>query len=170
MKLAIVIVAITLALAGCGYHVAGTADVLPKTIHTIAVPTVRNATTQYKVSDLLATSISREFISRTRYKIVADGEDADATLLCSVVNFVSYPTVVDPKTNRATGVQAILTLSVSLRDKTGAFLYNRPSFEVRERYEISIDPQNYFDESEPAMQRLAQDVARTVVSGVLEKF
>lgn len=157
-------------LAGCGYHVAGTVDALPKTIHTIAVPTVRNSTTQYKISDLLGSAIGREFISRTRYKVVTDSQDADAILSCSVVNFVSYPTIVDPTTSRATGVQAILLLSVTLRDKAGNVLFNRPNFEVRERYEISIDPKNYFDESEPAMQRLAQDVARSVVSGVLEKF
>lgn len=160
----------SLILSGCGYHVTGTADALPKTIHTIAVPTVRNATTQYKVSDLLGNAIGREFISRTRYRVVMDPADADATLTCSVMNFVSYPTIVDPTTSRATGVQAILTLNVILKDKAGNVLFSRPNFEVRERYEISIDPKNYFDESEPAMQRLAQDVARSVVSGVLEKF
>jgi len=66
--------------------------------------------------------------------------------------------------------QAIVTVSVTLRDKTGAMLFNRPNFEIHERYEISIDPRNYFDESEPAMQRLSRDVARSVVSAVLEKF
>jgi Lipopolysaccharide-assembly len=150
--------------------VSGSADALPKTIHTIAVTQVRNSTTQYKVSDLLGVSISREFISRTRYKVVVDPAGADATLLCGVVNFISYPTIVDPTTSRATGVQAILTLNISLRDKNGAILFYRPNFEVRERYEISIDPKNYFDESEPAMQRLAVDVARSVVTAVLEKF
>jgi hypothetical protein len=165
-----VIPLIAIALTGCGYHVAGTVDALPKTIHSIAIPTVRNATTQYKVTDLLGQSIGREFISRTRYKVVVDAEDGDAVLTCNVVNFVTFPTVIDPTTNRATGIQAILTLNVILRDKAGTVLFNRPNFEVRERYEISIDPKNYFDESEAAMQRLAQDVARSVVSAVLEKF
>jgi outer membrane lipopolysaccharide assembly protein LptE/RlpB len=159
-----------LCLAGCGYHVAGTGDALPKTIHTIAVPAFANVTTQYKVSDLLGTAVTRELISRTRYKIVADSKDADATLAGAVVNFVSYPTIFDPVAGRATGMQAIVTVNVTLRDKAGVVLYTRPNFEVHERYEISIDPKNYFDESEPAMQRLAQDVARSVVSAVLEKF
>ena len=42
--------------------------------------------------------------------------------------------------------------------------------EVKERYEISIDPKAYFDESAPALQRLSRDVSRSVVSAVLEKF
>jgi hypothetical protein len=168
LKRAIPLLAI--GLAGCGYQMVGTVDALPKTIHSIAVPTVRNATTQYKVTDLLGQAIGREFISRTRYKVVMDPAEADANLICNVVNFISYPTVVDPTTSRATGVQAILTVNVMLRDKAGAILFNRPNFEVRERYEISIDPAKYFDESEPAMQRLAQDVARTIVTAVLTKF
>lgn len=159
-----------LALTGCGYHVAGTTDALPKTINIIAVPAFGNVSTQYKLSDLLATAVAREFISRTRYKITADPSGADATLSGAVVNYISYPTIVDNNSGRNTAVQVIATVSITLRDKAGKVLFTRPNFEIHERYEISIDPRNYFDESEPAMQRVSRDVARSVVSAVLEKF
>jgi hypothetical protein len=42
--------------------------------------------------------------------------------------------------------------------------------EFRERYEISVSPQQYFDEMPAALQRLSKDVARTVVSAILENF
>ncbi len=42
--------------------------------------------------------------------------------------------------------------------------------DVRERYEVSVDPTVYFDESEVAMRRLSRDVAQTVVSAILENF
>jgi outer membrane lipopolysaccharide assembly protein LptE/RlpB len=161
---------LTLGLAGCGYHVAGTTNSLPQSITTIAVPAFGNVTTQYKLSDFLASAVTRELISRTKYRITADPQGADAVLTGAVVNFVSYPTIVDNNSGRNTAVQAIVTVSVTLRDKTGAVLFNRPNFEIHERYEISIDPRNYFDESEPAMQRLSRDVARGVVSAVLERF
>ena len=161
---------LALMLIGCGYHVAGTTDSLPKSINTIAVPAFKNVSTQYKVSDSLATAVAREFISRTRYKITADPTTADATLSGAVVNFISYPTIVDNNSGRNTAVQVIVTVSVTLRDRAGNVLFTRPNFEVHERYEISIDPRNYFDESEPAMLRVSQDVARSVVSAVLEKF
>ena len=157
-------------MGGCGYHVAGTMNSLPKSITTIAVPAFANVTTQYKLSDFLASAVTRELITRTKYRITADPQGADAILTGAVVNFVSYPTIVDNISGRNTAVQAIVTVSVTLRDKSGAVLYNRPNFEIHERYEISIDPRNYFDESEPAMQRLSRDVARSVVSAVLEKF
>jgi hypothetical protein len=55
-------------------------------------------------------------------------------------------------------------------NKTGKVLFDRPSLEFRERYEISIDPKQYFDESQPALVRLSQDVSHTVVSAILENF
>jgi hypothetical protein len=157
-------------LTGCGYHVAGTANALPPAIHTIAVPAFKNVTTQYRVSDLLAGALTRELISRTRYHVTANEQEADAILTGAVVNFASYPTIFDPVAGRATGVTAIVVIAVTLRDKAGNVLYNRPNFESHERYEISVDPKNYFDESAPAMQRLAQDVARSLVTAILEKF
>ncbi len=154
-------------LMGCGYQVANTADALPKNIRTIAVPPIKNVTIQYKLSDLLNTYISRELMSRTRYKIVPDPSEADATLTAAVVNLVSYPTVYDPIAGRATGTQVIVTVTFTLRDKAGTVLITRPNFEVRERYEISIDPKQYFDESQTALQRLAADVSRDIVSAIL---
>ena len=159
-----------LCLTSCGYHVSGHADMMPKSIHTIAVTSFGNVTIRYKLADRLAADITREFLERTRYRVVADPKDADATLSGSVVNFSSYPTTYDPVTGRASGVQAILNVQLLLMDRTGKVLFNRPGMEIRERYEISVDAATYFDESGPAMDRLARDVARSVVSAVLENF
>jgi hypothetical protein len=143
---------------------------LPKTIKTIAVPAFANVTLRYKLTDRISANVAREFIERTRYAVVADPKNADAVLTGAVVNFTSYPTTFDPVTSRASGVQAIVNVQVMLMDKTGKVLFNRPGMEIRERYQISVDPTTYFDESGPAMDRLARDVARSVVSAVLENF
>ena len=55
-------------------------------------------------------------------------------------------------------------------DKNGKILFQRPNVEFRERYEISVDPKQYFDESQAALLRLSRDVARTVVSSIIENF
>lgn len=160
-----------LALLSCGYHVAGQADLMPKNIKSIAIPAFGNLTTRYKLPDLLTAAIAREFISRTRYQVVADSNNADAVLSGTVTNLYTYPTVFDPKTGRASGVQVIVVLRVTLRDRaTGAALFNRPQLMFRQNYEISVDPKAYFDESDVAMARLSQDVARSVVSAILENF
>ena len=160
-----------LAASGCGYHVAGKADLVPKTVRTIAIPAFTNATTRYKLTERLPAALSREFLSRTRYRVVADPNEADAVLTGSVLNFLSYPTVFDPATGRASGVQLAVFLRIKLTNKaTGKTIYDRPSMEIRERYEIAVDPKTYFEESDSALERLSRDVARTVVSAVLEGF
>jgi Lipopolysaccharide-assembly len=156
---------------GCGYHVGGHPALLPKTIRTIAVPAFGNATPNYRLPALLTADLTRELISRTRYNVVADPAQADATLTGAVVNFVNYPTIFDPISNRATGVQAVVVLQLTLTDRhTGKVLFSRPTAEFRERYEIATDPQQYFDESGTALARLSRDVARSVVTAVLEAF
>jgi hypothetical protein len=151
--------------------VAGTTDVLPAKIKTIAIPAFANITIRYKVSELLAAALTREFISRTRYQIVNDPNQADAILSGAVIRYDSYPTTFDPATNRASAVQAIVTMRVTLRDRaTNAVLFERQRFEFRQGYEISVNSSVYFDESDPAMDRLSREVARSVVSAILENF
>jgi hypothetical protein len=162
--------AAALTLAGCGYHVSGHADLLPKSIKTIAVPAFGNVTIRYKLSDRLAADITREFIQRTRYTVVADPAKADAVLTGAVINVVSFPTTFDPVSSRASGVQVIVNLQILFTDNSGKVILNRPAMEVRGRYEISVDPKAYLDESGPAAERMARDVARSVVSAVLENF
>src|SRR5579864_1323487 len=103
-----------LAAPGCGYHVSGHADLIPKTIKTIAVPAFGNITTRYQLARLLPEDITREFLSRTRYKVVTDPARADAVLRGAIVNFGAYPTTFDPVSNRATGIQAVVTLQLNL--------------------------------------------------------
>ena len=112
-----------------------------------------------------------EFISRTRYAIVADPDRADAVLTGALVNLTNYPIIFDPVSGRATGVQVIATLQLTLTDRTtGKVLFSRSGAEFRERYEISTNPQAYFDESGTAIRRVSRDIARAVVSAILETF
>ena len=166
------LLACVLTLGSCGYHIAGKADLVPKSVHSIAVPPFTNITTRYKLTDHLPEAISREFIARTRYRIVSDPQQADAILRGAVINFFSYPTVIDQATGRASGLQVNVTMAVSLVERsTGKVIFTRPSFDVRQRYEISTTSATaYFEESDAALDRLSRDVARDVVSAILESF
>jgi hypothetical protein len=157
--------------AGCGYSVAGRADTLPKNIKTIAVPAFQNATARYRLTERLPAAITHELIARTRYNVVADPDGADAVLTGTVNKYFAYPTTLDPASGRASAVQVSVYLTVTLTDRaTGKVLYTRKDFEARERYEISTDQRAYLEESDAAMDRLSRDVARMVVSAVLENF
>jgi len=79
--------------------------------------------------------------------------------------------VVDQKTGRANSVQLSAILQINLTERaTGKVLFSRPSMEVRQRYEISVDQLQYFEESDIALDRVSREVARSVVSAILEAF
>lgn len=171
MKSFALVAVCVVSLSACGYHVAGKTSSLPPSVHTIAVVAFGNVSTQYKSADAITKAVTRELIERTHYRITADPATADAILTGNVSNFFSGVTTFDPVTNRASGVQTTVQMQVSLRERTtGKILFTRPNFEWHERYEISVDPKQYFDESSVAMDRLARDVARSLVSAVLENF
>ncbi len=165
-----VVCLLTIGLAGCGYHAGPQASLLPKTIHTIAIPQFKNTTVQYKLSSYMSEAITREFITRTRYTVVADPAQADATLYGSIVNIFSGATVSDPATGRGTGAQTVVQVQVRLVGKDGKVLFTRPNYQFLDRYEISINPGQYIDESQATLVRLSRGLAHSVVSAVLENF
>jgi outer membrane lipopolysaccharide assembly protein LptE/RlpB len=167
-----VLTALALYMAGCGYHLGGQADLVPKDVKTIAIPAFTNGTMQYQAATVLTADVVREFHSRTHYVIVADPAKADAVLTGSVVRFDLLGGITtDPVTSRATSSQIILTMQFNLTDRhTGKVIYQRSGYEFRNRYEISTDLPTYFDESHPAMKRVCEDAARALVTSILEAF
>ncbi len=157
--------------AGCGYHIAGKANLLPADIHTIAVAPWGNASVRYKLSNYLAASVSRELIARTRYRLVADVSKADVVLYGSVANITQGGSpLYDAATQRTTAGNVVVFLQFKLIDRSGKVLIDKPGLVYQQPYEISIDPRQYFDESDAAFERLSTDVAKSVVSAILEQF
>lgn len=169
MKLAAALLA--LMTAGCGYHIAGQADTVPDEIRAIAVPAFQNGTTEYKIEQYVRQAVVRELLSRTRYQVVNREANADATLRGSVVGFLAFPQNFDLATGRATTVTTVTRVQVNLVDRrTGESIYQNPNLELRDRYEVSADPEVYFEERQAALQRSSEAMARTLVSAVLEGF
>ncbi len=169
--LALVATLLLAGLAGCGYRTGGKGETLPATLHTIAIPAFHNLTTKYKLTGMLPQEIGREFIGRTRYRVVSDPSDADAVLEGSIIRYYTAPTVYDPATSRSSGVQVDVWLNITLKERaSGKELFKRVNFDVKERYEITGDQQSYIDESDAALGRLSRSVARQVVSSILEAW
>ncbi len=155
----------------CGYHVGGKADLVPKSVETIAIPKFGNLTLRYKLGDTLPRYIAREFISRTRFHIEDNPSAADAVLNGTITSVLALPAVADPTSGKATSVRVIVSISINLIERrTGRVLYSQPAMGFAQNYDIAVDPHQFFDESDPAFDRLARDMAHTIVSGVLENF
>jgi len=156
---------------GCGYRTAGRADRLPQTVRTIAVPGFENKTTTYRIEQILTAAVVREFISRTRYRVVHDVTDAaDATLRGTVISTQLAPVTYDSQTGRASSAIIIVNMKVSLVERGGKVLFENQNYSFREQYQISREISSFFEEESPAIERLSQDFARTLVSNILEGF
>jgi outer membrane lipopolysaccharide assembly protein LptE/RlpB len=156
--------------AGCGYHTAGKANLLPSDLRTVAVPAFVNQTQTYKIEQMLTSAVVREFSARTNYRITTRPDSADAVLHGTVLTTSTTPLTYDSKTGRAASVLVIVSMSVSLTDKQGKILYQNPSYTFREQYQVSQELSSFFEEDSPAFQRLSREFARTLVSNVLEAF
>ena len=157
--------------ASCGYRLADGGGSLPKTIRTVSIPAFTNMTTRYKLTDQLPEALAREFITRTRYRVVPDADTADAVLRGTVINYSFYPTIFDTNTTRAVLAEMHVTLSLTLTERaSGKVLLSRQNFDVHGTYQISPDATQYFEESDPALKRAGQEVARSIVSAVLQNF
>jgi outer membrane lipopolysaccharide assembly protein LptE/RlpB len=156
--------------AGCGYHTAGRANLLPSDLRTIAVPAFVNQTQTYKIEQTLTAAVVQEFTTRTKYRITSDSSSADATLRGTVLSTSTSPLTYDSKTGRAATVLVLVSMNVSLTDHQGRMLYQNPSYIFREQYQISQELSSFFEEDSPAFQRLSHEFARTLVSNILEAF
>lgn len=158
-------------LAGCGYHTAGHANLLPENVRTIAIPSFVNQSQTYKVEQMLTSAVVREFTTRTHYRIANQAdESADATLSGTVLNTTAAPATYDSQTGRATSVMVTVTIKVTLTDRQGKVLYQNPSYLFRDQYQVSQELTSFFEEDSPAFQRLSREFARTLVSSILEGF
>jgi outer membrane lipopolysaccharide assembly protein LptE/RlpB len=158
-------------LSGCGYHVAGHSNSLPQNVHVIAVTALENKTTGYRIEQKLTSATVHEFLARTQYKIVSNAADGDAVLRGKVVSVEAVPLLFDTQTGRATTMLVTVKCEVSLTESaTDKVLYHNENFVFRNEYEISTDVPSFFEEQDPALDRVAQDFARKLVAAVIENY
>jgi hypothetical protein len=157
--------------SSCGYRVAGRGSHLPASWKTLAVVALENQTTRYRLEQRLTEALVRELIARTSYRIVADPEGADAVLRGEVTSLESSAVLFDTTTGRATTMLVTVRLRVRLEEReTQRVVYRNDDFLFREQYEISTEVASFFEEQDPALERLARDFAAALVAALLENF
>jgi outer membrane lipopolysaccharide assembly protein LptE/RlpB len=171
-QLAMVVLALlTLSTAGCGYHAGGQAVRLPSDLHTLYVPAFTNVTQSYRVEQLLTAAVIAELRSRTNYRVeTANDGKADATLTGVVTSAYATPLTYDSVTGRVSSSVVTIQMKASLVDSKGKVLWDNPNYIYREQYEVSNELTSFFEEKSPAVQRVANQFARTLVNNILEAY
>ena len=160
-----------LATLGCGYHTAGHATRIPASVRTIAVPVFVNQTQTYRIEQILTRDVVREFLARTHYQIANDdGKSADAVLKGTVVSAQAAPLTYDAQTGRISSAIVTVSMKVSLVDHNGHTFFENQNYTFRQQYQVSREVTSFFEEETPALQRMSQDFARTLVGDIMEAF
>ncbi len=161
---------------GCGYSLAGRGNFLPNYIKTIGVPMFENRSDRVEIEQIFTEKVVEELNSRGRYRVTAETTGVDAVLDGTVLAFTVAPAVLqggeDEETaNQAARYSVVVRAKVEFRDLVqNKVLWSDLSFQFREEYEVGEDPDAFFDQEGLAMERLAQEFAKTLISRMLEAF
>jgi hypothetical protein len=176
MKKLLAVVFISIALPGCGYSLAGRGSFLPSYIQAVGIPQLVNRTPFYDVEQILTEKVRAEFIGRGKYRITSDTAGADAVLTGEVLGIYVQP-VGFTEQQLASRYQFTLQMKVSFTDaRTGQELWSNDALTFREEYELAtrgntaIGGEAFLDQERNAFDRIATDIARTVVTAILEAF
>jgi hypothetical protein len=141
------------------------------TIKTLAIPAFQNQALRFKVEQRFTSAMVDEVLRRARaLDVVAEPRDADAVMLGTVKQFFIRPVLLDDL-GRARVFEVIISVALTVRDQTkNKILYDNQNFLFRDQYEISTDPQQFFSEEGPAVDRVARDFAKSVLTTLLAGF
>jgi hypothetical protein len=162
--------------SGCGYALAGRSSFLPDDIASVGVPVLVNSTTFFDVELVLSEQIRAEFIGRGRYRVLTDAANADAVLTGQILGIAVQPAGFTDQ-QLASRYLFTLTMRVAFTDaRSGEVLWSNDSMTFREEYElatrsnVAIEGAAFLDQERNAFERIASDVARAVVTAILEAF
>ncbi len=167
-----------LALAGssCGYALAGRGSYLPTYIRIIGIPQLVNNTTFFQVEQVLTEKIRTEFIGRGNYVVVPDTNGVDAIVSGQVTGLSVQPTGFNDQ-QLASRYIFTITMRVAFTDtRTSVVLWNNDSLSFSSEYELAtrsntaIEGSAFLDQERTSFDRIAGDIARSVVTAIVEAF
>lgn len=164
-----------IALSGCGYSLAGRGSFLPDYIRTIGVPLFVNHTAVFDVEQRITEKVRSELIGRGRYKVQPDRTGVDAVLL-GEIQAVNLRVAAFDQQQQATRYALTLVVKVEFRDlKTDKVLWSNAAWQFAEQFDVTtattgLDATAFLDQDANALERVASEFARALVSAILEAF
>ena len=166
------VLAVPLLATACGYALAGRGSFLPAYIRTVAIPSVENRTAVLRAEQLLTQRIQLEFIDRGKYSVVGEASGAEALLRAEILSIAFDPAGLNEQQLQSR-TRVTLVMKVSFEDlKAGEVLWSNDALTFREEYDIpaGVEGASFVDQQRSSYERIAADVARTVVTSIMEAF
>jgi hypothetical protein len=162
-------IVMSLALDVCGYKPAGKGRGLPADIKVLAVPVFQNSSLKYRVEQRFTSAVIEEALKRARaLHVTTNPESADAVLAGDIRNFRVRGTILDAQgRTRVWNLRIIVSVTVT-DQRTRKVLYQNPRLIFEGDYQLSDDPQSFFNEENAAVDRIAREFAQSIISTILE--
>ena len=175
-KLLVIVTLLAVVASGCGYALAGRGSFLPADIRTVGIPKLENKSTFFQVEDVMTDKIRAEFIGRGKYAVTPEALGADAVLTGEIIS-ISVQPVGFTEQQLASRYLFTLSMRVQFNDaRTNEVLWSNDALLFREEYELAtrgstaLDGAAFLDQERSSVDRIASDVARSVVTAILEAF
>lgn len=143
---------------------------LPKNIKTVAVPAFQFEPKgmRYRVESRFTDAVTREIIKRGGgLKVQGSRTGADAVLEGTIRDFAFSGVLLD-SAGRARVYEVTIVTAVTIRDLTNdKILYDNQNFTFRDSFEFSSDPRSFFNEEDPAVERMSRAFAEAAVSAFI---
>ena len=143
---------------------------LPKNVRRIAVPAFQTEARglRYRVASRFTDAVGREIIRRGNgLKVQGSTEGADAVVEGMIRDFAFTGVLLD-RDGRARVYEVTIVSAVTIRDlKENKILYDNQNFIFRDSFEFSQDPRSFFNEEDPAVERIAKAFSESVVSAIV---
>ncbi|HSE96988.1 MAG TPA: LPS assembly lipoprotein LptE, partial [Blastocatellia bacterium] len=142
---------------------------LPANIKVIAVPVFQNSSLKYRVEQRFTNAVIEEVIKRGRaLHVTTNPDNADAVLTGDIRNFNARGTILDAQGRTRVWNLRIIVSVVVTDQRSRKILYQNPRLIFEGEYQLSDDPQSFFNEENPAVDRIAREFAQSIVSTILE--
>ncbi len=162
-------------LEGCGYALEGRGISVDPSIKRMGVPLFKDQTGKPGLDQKITDKVIEELLGKGRFDVVesATGVDAlvEGTLLSYSSQAIGFNRADSAGRSEASRYVALLTAKVRYA-KLGVTqpIWESDGFSARDEYDIGDDADNYFDREEQALDRIAVNFAKSVVSAMLEAF
>ncbi|MEP7214209.1 MAG: LptE family protein [Acidobacteriota bacterium] len=143
---------------------------LPAHIKTVAVPAFQFEAKglRYRVETRFTEAVIKEIIRRGNgLKVQGSPKGADAVIEGTIRDFTFSGVLLD-REGRARVYEVTIVSAVTIRDlKENKILYDNQNFVFRDSFEFSDDPRSFFNEEDPAVERIARAFSESVVSAIV---
>ena len=168
-RLLLLLIVVFLMAASCGYHFSGEGPGPRPGLQRITIPVFENNTSEPGLESLFAGNLRREFILRSRLKVVP-AEQAEAIFRGRVVS-IHTSAVAHRRVEETIETRLYVTLDLRCEDaQHGTVLWQDPNYTYHRTYFENPDPIVSFENRRRALEFLAKEMAVRIHDRFLSNF